>query len=149
MNLHKLLASGFGLGYAPRAPGTFGSLLGLALGLALLSLGHLPLLFGIIIVCGAGIFSIARLPVERALDPGWIVIDEIAGQMLPLLALTGPSLSGALLCLALFRLFDIWKPGPVGWADRRHDEYGIMGDDLIAGALAWLVVLALHLVSPL
>jgi len=66
-----------------------------------------------------------------------------------MLALTDLSFWGAALCFALFRLFDIWKPGLVGWADKRHDEYGIMGDDLIAGAFAWLVVLALHLVSPL
>ncbi|WP_297492225.1 phosphatidylglycerophosphatase A [Acidocella sp.] len=149
MNIHKILASGFGLGYAPKAPGTFGSLLGLALGTALLSLGHLPLLFGIVIVSGLGIHAITRLPEAATQDPGWIVIDEIAGQMIPLLALTGPSIPGILLCFALFRLFDIFKPGPVAWADRRHDAYGVMGDDLIAGGLAWLVVLALHLVSPL
>ena len=149
MNFYTLLASGFGTGYAPRAPGTFGSLLGLALGAALLTIGHLPLLFGIAVVTGLGILAIARLPGAAALDPGWIVIDEVAGQMIPLLALTGLSLWGVLLCFGLFRLFDIFKPGPVAWADQRHDEYGIMGDDLIAGFLAWLVVLALHLVFPL
>ena len=149
MNFYAFLASGFGIGYAPKAPGTFGSLLGLALGAALLAVGHLPLLFGIVVVSGIGIFTIARLPDHAAADPGWIVIDEIAGQMIPLLALTQLSLGGVLLCFALFRLFDIWKPGPVAWADKRHDEYGVMGDDLIAGGLAWIIVLALHLVSPL
>lgn len=149
MNFYAFLASGFGIGYAPKAPGTFGSLLGLALGAALLAVGHLPLLFGIVVISGIGIFVIARLPDYAAADPGWIVIDEIAGQMIPLLALTQLSLGGVLLCFVLFRLFDIWKPGPVAWADKRHDEYGVMGDDLIAGGLAWLIVLALHLVSPL
>jgi phosphatidylglycerophosphatase A len=149
MNFYTFLASGFGIGYAPKAPGTFGSLLGLALGAALLAIGHLPLLFGIVIVSGLGIFAIARLPDHAAADPGWIVIDEIAGQMIPMLALTQLSFGGVLLCFALFRLFDIRKPGPVAWADKRHDEYGVMGDDLIAGGLAWIIVLALHLVSPL
>ncbi len=149
MNFYALLASGFGVGYAPKAPGTFGSILGLALGAALLAIGHLPLLFGIVLVSGIGIFAISRLPAHAAADPGWIVIDEVAGQMIPLLALTQLSLTGALLSFALFRLFDIWKPWPVSWADKRHDEYGVMGDDLIAGALAWIIVLALHLVSPL
>ncbi len=149
MNFYTLIASGFGVGYAPKAPGTFGSLLGLALGAALLALGHLPLLFGIVITAGIGIYAIARLPESAAADPGWIVIDEIAGQMIPMLALTQLSPGGMLLCFVLFRIFDIWKPWPVSWADKRHDEYGVMGDDLIAGGLAWIIVLALHLVSPL
>jgi len=149
MNFYTILASGFGTGYAPKAPGTFGSLLGLALGAALLTIGHLPLLFGIVAVTAFGIYAISRLPEHAALDPGWIVIDEIAGQMIPMLALTDLSFWGALLCFGLFRLFDIWKPSLVGWADKRHDEYGIMGDDIIAGVFAWAVVLALHLVSPL
>jgi phosphatidylglycerophosphatase A len=149
MKFATVVASGFGIGYAPKAPGTFGSLLGLALGAALLALGHLPLLFGIVAVTGLGIYAIARLPEDAAKDPGWVVIDEIAGQMIPLLALTRPSPSGLLLCFILFRIFDIWKLGPVAWADKRHDEFGIMGDDLIAGALAWLIVLVLHLVTPL
>ena len=149
MNFYTLLASGFGVGYAPKAPGTFGSLMGLALGAALLEVGHVPLLFGIVLVAGAGIFAISRLPSHAAADPGWIVIDEIAGQMIPMLALTELSIGGVLLCFILFRVFDIWKPGPVAWADKRHDEFGVMGDDLIAGGLAWVIVLALHLVSPL
>jgi len=148
VNFYIFLASGFGIGFAPKAPGTFGSLLGLALSAALLSAGHLPLLFGIAVVSGLGVFAIARLPEDAAKDPGWVVIDEIAGQMIPMLALTQLSIAGVVLCFALFRLFDIWKPGPVAWADRRHDEFGVMGDDLIAGALAWVIVLALHLVSP-
>ena len=148
MNLSRFVASGFGSGLAPKAPGTFGSLVGLAIGCALLQAGHLALLAGIIVAIGLGLLAIGRMP-EAASDPGWIVIDEIAGQMIPMLALTGLSIPGALLCFGLFRLFDIWKPGPVAWADARHDEYGIMGDDIIAGLLAWLVVLALHLVSPL
>jgi phosphatidylglycerophosphatase A len=149
MNFYTLLASGFGVGYAPKAPGTFGSLLGLALGAALLAIGHLPLLFGIVVVAGVGIFAVSRLPSHAAADPGWVVIDEIAGQMIPMLALTQLSIGGVLLCFVLFRIFDIWKPGPVAWADKRHDEFGVMGDDLIAGGLAWVIVLALHLVSPL
>ena len=149
MNFYSFLASGFGIGYAPKAPGTFGSLLGLVLGSALLAAGHLPLLFGIVVVTELGIYAISRLPDHAAADPGWIVIDEIAGQMIPMLALTQLSLGGVILCFVLFRIFDIWKPGPVAWADKCHNEYGVMGDDLIAGGLAWIIVLALHLVSPL
>ncbi|MBB5372637.1 phosphatidylglycerophosphatase A family protein [Acidocella aromatica] len=148
MNPWRFLAAGFGSGYAPKAPGTFGSAVGLALGCALLHLGHLPLLFGIVIATAVGVYAVSRLP-EKNDDPKWVVIDEIAGQMIPLLALYDVSVWGALLSFALFRLFDILKPGPVAWADKRADEYGIMGDDIIAGLMAWVVMLALHLVSPL
>jgi phosphatidylglycerophosphatase A len=144
----RFIASGFGSGLAPKAPGTFGSLVGLVIGCLLLLAGHLALLAGIVVAIAVGVLAIGKLP-QASEDPGWIVIDEIAGQMIPLLALYTFSIWGALLSFALFRLFDILKPWPVSWADRRQDEYGIMGDDIIAGLLAWVVMLALHLVSPL
>jgi phosphatidylglycerophosphatase A len=142
------LASGFGIGHAPKAPGTFGSLLGLFLGAPLLAAGHLPLFLGIILVTALGTHAIGRLD-NAALDPGWVVIDEVAGQMIPVLALSHLGFFGLLISFGLFRLFDILKPGPVGWADARHDEYGVMGDDLIAGAMAAVGILLLRLVLPL
>ncbi len=148
MNFWTFLAAGFGSGYAPKAPGTFGSLVGLALGAALLHYGHLPLLLGIVVFSVVGVEAI-RAVGNAAEDPGWIVIDEIAGQMIPLLVLSHVGFWGLAFSFALFRLFDIFKPGPVGWADARHDEYGVMGDDLIAGVMAADVVLLLRLVVPL
>jgi phosphatidylglycerophosphatase A len=150
LTLWRFLCSGFGSGLAPKAPGTFGSLVGLALGAGLLWLGHLPLLFGIVAVTGLGVYAIKQLPGNIATqDPGWIVIDEIAGQMIPLLALYHVSPGGLVLSFLLFRLFDILKPGPIAWLDARHDAWGIMLDDIGAGAMAWVIMLALHLVSPL
>lgn len=143
MNPWAFIASGLGVGLAPKAPGTFGSLLGLVIGFLLLWLGHIALVAGIILVVIFGIYAISQLP-EATTDPGWIVIDEVAGQMLPLLALERFSIWGAVSAFVLFRLFDILKPGPVGWADRRKDEYGIMGDDLVAGFLALVVMLILY-----
>jgi len=148
MTVWAFLASGFGLGFSPKAPGTVGSLLGLFLGALLLAAGHLPLLFGIVVVSAIGVYAVGALDVV-AQDPGWVVIDEVAGQMIPLLALAHVGFTGLLVSFALFRLFDILKPGPVGWADARHDEYGVMGDDLIAGAMAFVVILLLRLVFPL
>ena len=148
MNFWTFLAAGFGSGYAPKAPGTFGSLVGLALGAALLHYGHLPLLLGIVVFSVGGVEAI-RAVGNAAEDPGGIVIDEIAGQMIPLLVLSHVGFWGLACSFALFRLFDIFKPGPVGWADARHDEYGVMGDDLIAGVMAAGVVLLLRLVGPL
>ena len=149
MNRWTFIASGFGSGLAPKAPGTFGSLAGLVIGCLLLAFGgHVALIIGFIIATLLGTYAIGRLP-EATQDPGWIVIDEIAGQMLPLLALVRVTFWGALVAFLLFRLFDILKPGPVGWADKRKDEYGIMGDDLIAGLLALLVLLILCRFLPL
>ena len=144
----RFIAAGFGSGWVPKAPGTFGSLVGLAIGCLLVPAGHLPMLAGIILTTALGIYAIHQLP-EAKIDPGWIVIDEIAGQMIPLLALHKFSLPGALLAFVLFRLFDIWKPWPVSWADRRKDEFGIMGDDIIAGLLALAVLTILQRATPL
>lgn len=143
MNPWVFIASGFGAGMAPKAPGTFGSLVGLIIGCLLLSLGHAALVIGIIVATCAGTYAIGQLS-EATEDPGWIVIDEIAGQMLPLLALIHVTFWGAVVAFLLFRLFDILKPGPVGWADKRKDAYGVMGDDLVAGALALLVMIVLY-----
>ena len=76
-----------------------------------------------------------------------MVIDEIAGQMITLLALPRPGLPGLVLAFLLFRLFDITKLGPIGWADRRHDSWGVMADDWIAGLFAALAILALGLLT--
>ena len=144
----RFIAAGFGSGWAPKAPGTFGSLVGLAIGCLLLAAGPFALLAGIFLATAIGLYAIRQLP-EAGIDPGWIVIDEIAGQMIPLLALRGFTPWGALAAFLLFRLFDIWKPWPVSWADRRKDEFGIMGDDIIAGLIALAALLILHRVLPL
>ena len=146
MTLARALASGGGAGFAPVAPGTFGALLGLGLGGLLLMAGHLPLLLGILGVSAAGVWAIGRAGAGAA-DPGWVVIDEVAGQMIALLALPRPSLPGLILAFGLFRLFDITKWGPIGWADRRHDAWGVMADDWIAGGFAALVILTLGLLT--
>ena len=86
-------------------------------------------------------------------DPSEIVVDELVGQWIALLPLSYAAWSmginilamwpGWIAAFALFRLFDIWKPGPIGWADRRGDALGVMLDDVIAGFFAALGVIAL------
>jgi phosphatidylglycerophosphatase A len=146
MNAATFLASAGGAGYAPKAPGTFGSLVGLVIGAALLHLGHGPLLAGIIVVSLVGWWSVWAAGGQS--DPGWIVIDEVAGQFIAMLALPRLSWPGLVLAFALFRLFDITKPGPVAWADRRHDALGVMADDWIAGGLAFVVLLLVVHIFP-
>ena len=123
-----------GIGFLRPAPGSWGSAAVLPLALlpwwvALLAAGMFTL---------AGIWALRRLP-EAAADPSWVVVDEAAGQSLALAAASG--WLGVALAFALFRLFDIAKPGPVGWADRRHGPIAVMADDLIAGAMAAAILL--------
>ncbi|MFO1027580.1 MAG: phosphatidylglycerophosphatase A [Acetobacteraceae bacterium] len=95
---------------------------------------------------GAGVLALRRVRVEG--DPGWVVIDEFAGQWLALVALPGPSVVGLVAAFALFRVLDIAKPGPVGWADRQHGIFGIMMDDVIAGAIVAVVLGVVRLAWP-
>lgn len=146
MNTAEMIASAGGAGYAPKAPGTFGSLVGLLIGAILLQLGHGPLITGIIVASIIGLWAVWAVGGQN--DPGWIVIDEVAGQMITMLALPRNSALGLLLAFGLFRLFDIWKPGPVGLADRRHDAIGVMADDWVAGAIGFACLAVLVWLLP-
>lgn len=136
------IAAGLGSGFFPFAPGTAGSVVGLVIGIALWRVSLPALVAGIAIASAGGFLAIkgAIARQEADADPGWIVIDEIAGQMLTLVALRRLEWRSVLLAFVLFRLFDILKPGPVGWADRQGGAAGIMADDVVAGALAALCV---------
>jgi len=130
----RFVAAGFGTGFFPRAPGTAGALLGLVLGIPLLLAPPFVLSSAVLLVSLLGFWAIRSAQIEG--DPGWVVIDEIAGQWIALLGLARPTVLGLAAAFVLFRLFDIVKPGPVGWADRQGGAAGIMADDLIAGAIA-------------
>lgn len=139
--LSRAVASFGGAGLSPWAPGTAGSLAALPPGLLALTgpAWLLPGLIGIAVL--AGFIAIPRAVSDPEADPAWVVIDEVAGQWIALLGLGGLSWTGALAAFALFRLFDILKPGPVGWIDRKPGAFGIMMDDVIAGALAAALLL--------
>ena len=81
-------------------------------------------------------------------DPGAIVIDEVAGQWIALLPVATTVWWQWALGFALFRFFDIFKPWPVGWADRRvKGGFGVMIDDVIAGAYAGVILYGLMFVG--
>jgi phosphatidylglycerophosphatase A len=132
------IALGFGSGLSPKAPGTVGSLLAAALWWFFLA--DLPIwaqLVVIVVGFELGVYAsnwmIAKTGVK---DPGYIVWDEFIGMWIALLLLPKMLVAYAL-AFALFRLFDIVKKGPVGWADRRFSGgFGVMFDDVIAGLLA-------------
>jgi phosphatidylglycerophosphatase A len=133
----QLLALGFGSGLAPIAPGTFGSLVGLLIGLGVLQLGFAVACVATVVASVAGFWicgeSARRLGVH---DHPAIVWDEIAGMMITLLAAPA-TWWGPLLGFALFRLFDIWKPWPIREIDHgMRGGAGIMLDDVLAGILS-------------
>jgi phosphatidylglycerophosphatase A len=142
----RLIAAGLGAGYSPWAPGTAGSLLALVLGALLMAASPWALPVAAVAATLGGLWAIRAARVDG--DPGWVVIDEVAGQWIAMLGLVRVAWPGLLAAFVLFRLLDIAKPGPVGWADRQHGAFGIMADDVIAGAIAGAVLLALNLVWP-
>lgn len=146
MNIARFIAAGFGSGYAPVAAGTVASAVAALSGAALLDWSPVALAAAAALASVGGWAAVRAARIEG--DPGWVVIDEFAGQWLALLGLARVSPLGVALAFLLFRLFDITKPGPVGWADRRHDAFGLMADDVIAGLLAAAVLLGLRLVWP-
>jgi phosphatidylglycerophosphatase A len=132
--LSRLIAGGGGIGFAPAAPGTVASLAAVLLGAAMLWVSPWVVVMAAILTIVGGFLTLHQAQVEG--DPGWVVIDEFAGQWLALAGLPDPSPLGLLAGFILFRVLDITKPGPVGWADRQHGVFGIMMDDVVAGALA-------------
>lgn len=143
-----MVASVFGVGLFPAAPGTFASIVAVFAGAALMHLHPLALPAAAIVACVAGFAAIPRAVQDKEADPGWVVIDETAGQWLAMTTLGAVTLPGLVLSFCLFRLLDITKPGPIGWADRQHGPFGIMVDDLIAGGLVAIIMYALRLTWP-
>ncbi|MCU0842075.1 MAG: phosphatidylglycerophosphatase A [Thiobacillaceae bacterium] len=136
------LAFGFGAGLAPKAPGTFGTLVALPLYFLLVGLSA-PFYWGLVLLGGLiGIWACGRT--GRALgvaDHGGIVWDEIVA-FLAVLPFAPPTWWGYLLAFALFRLFDIWKPYPIGWLDARVEGgLGVMLDDVLAAGYAILCLM--------
>lgn len=143
-NPDVFVATGFGIGLLPWAPGTWASLAALPVAWGIHALGgRLGLAVAAVAACVIGMW-VAEACVRRsgARDPGAIVIDEIAGQWLVLLAVPpDPLLYG--LGFALFRVADIWKPWPVSWADNKVDGgLGVMLDDVLAAIYAGLALVA-------
>jgi len=136
------LAAGGGSGWLPRAPGTWGSLVALWPGWWLWQQGGVALLlFAVVAITLLGCWMCAVvLPTIRDQDPGWIVIDEWAGQWLTM-AVVGLffflSWQWVIACFVAFRLYDIMKPWPIRPLEHVGAAWwSIMADDLAAGVLA-------------
>jgi phosphatidylglycerophosphatase A len=144
-----VLGTWFGTGLLPVMPGTWASLAALPCAWAIRSRwGAAGLAIAAIIVFAVGCWAARTIAKTSGVkDPGAIVIDEVAAQWLVLLPAPLDPLSFAAASL-LFRIFDIWKPWPIGLADRRvHGGLGIMLDDLLAAVYAVLVFVGLSAVG--
>lgn len=172
--LYLFLGAGFGSGYLPKMPGTWGSVVGLFIALGLAMLGKLALFYGTIISIFLGWYCCHQVmmsypPEQEDTDPSFLVIDEIAGILLTLLLVWWgiDILGGHLidekapifqnynilgLCFITFRFFDILKPFPIKNIEyslslkREHQGLGIMLDDLVAALFAAGVTLCIMLI---
>lgn len=151
-----LLAHGLGSGLAPKAPGTFGTLAAILPWLLLIQL-PLGLYWALVFLAALGgiwLCGEAARRMDNAEDPGGIVWDEWVGVWIALAAVPGTDApltewgtewQWVLAAFVLFRLFDIFKPGPIGWCDRHlHGGLGIMLDDIAAGIAAFLLLQGVH-----
>ncbi|WP_386626588.1 phosphatidylglycerophosphatase A family protein [Sulfitobacter geojensis] len=155
MKLAQMIGTIMGVGYIRPAPGTWGSMVALPWAWLLHVIGGLPLLMlAIVVGFFKGWWATARMTAgQDDHDPSEIVVDEVIGQWIALLPLSYAAWSmeisilamwpGWIAAFALFRLFDITKLGPIGWADRMNTPLGVMLDDVIAGLFAALGVLVL------
>jgi phosphatidylglycerophosphatase A len=133
-----IIATWFGCGFLPLAPGTWGSVAALPVAWVIaITAGPLGLVTGVVVVFLIGIWAVnALLKRSGEDDPGSIVIDEVAGQWLTLIAVA-PGVMSYGIGFIYFRLFDIFKPWPISWADRKlKGAFGVMADDILAGTFA-------------
>ncbi len=151
--MSALIATFLYVGRIPLAPGTFGSLAALPLAYLLHRFAGFPLFVVVTIIVFLLGWAATRAETRgrKDHDPGEIVIDEVVGQWIALWPLSGglwfmsvdpavfpyPGWIGGFL---LFRVFDIFKPWPVSWADRQTTALGVMLDDVLAGLMAALCV---------
>lgn len=148
-----LIATFFGSGLLKPASGTWGSLAALYPGFLVAHyFGALGLLLAAAVAYGLGHWASAQwISNATYKDPSPVVIDEVVGMWLTLIAISPPfntdtlTLGNAVLAFALFRVFDIIKPWPISWADTSiHGAHGIMVDDVFAGVMAGLLLFVLH-----
>ena len=150
-NPWHLLATGFGSGLSPIIPGTMGTLASIPLYLLIVQLPLSGYLLVVLVACIIGVKICQVTSDDMGVhDHGSIVWDEFAGfwitmAVVPLLQLPTTEWKWLLTGFVLFRFFDMVKPWPIGWLDKRvHGGLGIMIDDIVAGVMAGV---ALYLVG--
>lgn len=144
--IHIIIATGFGSGFSPIAPGTAGALLATAIwfGLSyLVSFSLLQTLTGLLIVLFtvAGIWSANAVEKIWGKDPSRVVVDEMVGVWIALLAAPEGNLYYVLTAFVLFRLFDIFKPLGIRKMESLKGGVGVMMDDILAGIYSFILLM--------
>lgn len=147
-----LIATAFKSGLSPKAPGTVGSLCALPLAWILSeTIGALGIFIAacILFVIGEYATRIVLSDKKNGQDPGFVVIDEVVGQLLTFVFIANfhPTLYFYILGFAFFRFFDILKPWPVSYFDKKvHTAFGVMMDDVCAGLYGSILLGIIYLI---
>lgn len=147
--LPTIIGTGFGSGFWPWGPGTAGALTGMLIWYALSFMLNSTLLFAVTLSCIV-VFTIAGTWAVRRLSPFWgsdpqkVVIDEMVGVWVPLLAVPASDIWLALASFVFFRLFDILKPLGIRTLDRRKGAFYVMADDILAGVYSLIIIVAVQ-----
>lgn len=153
--LHKIqefIATGFFIGYIPFAPGTFGTLIGVAIYIFLspVPVVYYPLIL-LLLVGAVPLSDYAEKHVFKVKDSPHIVIDEVVGFLITMISFHfTPDLSGIkylVFGFGFFRLFDIWKPYPIKKSQKLEGGLGIVIDDVLAGVYANLFMQFIRLLD--
>ena len=148
---NSFIATWFGSGNAPIAPGTMGSLAALPVGYVIHSVfggAVLAVMALVIFILGVWVSEIYMTLNNKLDDPKEIVIDEVAGQWL-LLSVMPLNLYGYVLGFILFRIFDILKPWPISWVDNNiKGGLGVMFDDILAAFMGLMLFLIIGALLP-
>lgn len=135
-------------GFAPVAPGTAGSVVGLALYVVIRWFDSATLETGAIVVSLiVGIWAAGVVEKQLGKDPGPVVIDEVLGMLITL-AFLDATVAAAIVGFFLFRLFDVLKPFPAGRLEHLAGGYGVMMDDAMAGIYSHVVLRLLLMFRP-
>ena len=159
----KLIVTIFYVGFLPRAPGTFGSIVAILIGYWIQLVGGFPVLICFTILFFFLGWVLTYLYISKNTlthDPQEIVIDEVVGQWVayfPIslyfwifeLSIFSKPWIGWFVSFILFRIFDIWKPWPVRWTDRKNNSLGVMLDDILAALYAAFIICILITISRL
>ena len=138
--LAKIFCSGFGMGYVPKIPGTFASLINLFPVWFLKENLDLSFLIFLIIIYSSISFYFINIIIkeEKNKDPSFIIVDEHIGQAIALI-FCQESFNDYIISFILFRFFDIFKPFPVNYFDKLKNTYGVLLDDIVAGILVSVI----------
>ena len=146
---HIIIASGFGSGFSPFAPGTAGALVAVIIWTVLFYVIPFNILLVvtsllIVLFTAAGIWSADKLESEWGKVPAKVVVDEMVGVWIALLAVPVGNVWYILFAFLLFRFFDIFKPLGIRKMEQLEGGIGVMADDILAGIYSYLLLMGVR-----